>query len=489
MAVEARAVQEAGQPQEPLTDTTVMGLPDSTAAAGADPADDVEPIPAEQVSLDEEIRARLQAVFDRVSSLSDVTVSVDAGVVRLSGTVTQRAAVDQAVELARSLDGVVFVDEQIEETASLAARMGATWDRLRGGTWGFLATLPLMVVALAIVLAFSFLGSLVGRGRVLGVIGDRNPFLQGLVGRLLQFGAVLAGVLIALELLDATALVGAVVGTAGIAGLALGFAFKDIAENYLAGVLLSIRQPFAKSDHIAVGGYEGKIVRLTAREVILMTLDGNHVQIPNGIVFREAVTNYSRNPRRRFSFLVDVDPETDLSAALDLGLDTLGAMSGVMEDPSPHGVVHELAASTVQIRFFGWVDQRVADFARVRSEAIRMVKQAFDAAAISMPSPEYRVAMSGAAPAAPPERRPAPAAPDGAQRDVSVDTTIDEQIEEDRRLAHEPDLLETADDTDPRASADAYSRAPADADPQASAEADPRAPAADGPRAPAAKDS
>lgn len=87
----------------------------------------------------------------------------------------------------------------------------------------------------------------------------------------------------ALDLLEATALVGAVAGTAGLAGLALGFAFKDIVENYLAGLLLAFQRPFDKNDHVTVEDHAGKVVRLTPRETILMTMDGNHVRVPNAV--------------------------------------------------------------------------------------------------------------------------------------------------------------------------------------------------------------
>ena len=236
---------------------------------------------------------------------------------------------------------------------------------------------------------------------------------------------------------------GAVVGTAGLAGLAIGFAFKDIAENYLAGVILSLRRPFAKNDEVLVAGHQGKIVRLAARETILMTLDGNHIQIPNAVVFREPLVNFTRNPRRRFTFGVDVHPATDLAAALDLGIATLLKMKGVMDEPPPNGVVRELGDSTVKLTYAGWVDRREADFIRVKSEAIRLVSAALDEAGVSMPSPEFRIAMRDEGEESPrptavePTRGPAVAA----QRDVSVDTTIDEQIEQDRDLADEPDLL------------------------------------------------
>ena len=112
----------------------------------------------------------------------------------------------------------------------------------------------------------------------------------------MQTIVVLLGILLALNLLGATALVGAVLGSAGVVGLVLGFAFKDIAENYVSGVLLSLRRPFAPGDHLLIDKYEGKVVALTSRATLLMTMDGNHLSLPNSLVFKSVVLNFSVNP-------------------------------------------------------------------------------------------------------------------------------------------------------------------------------------------------
>ncbi|NNF27305.1 MAG: mechanosensitive ion channel, partial [Gemmatimonadetes bacterium] len=287
---------------------------------------------------------------------------------------------------------------------------------------------------------------------------SQNPFLRNLVARAIQAAVVLAGLLIALDLLDATTLVGAVAGTAGLAGLALGFAFKDIVENYLAGLLLALQQPFDKNDHVVVDSHQGKVVRLTPRETILMTPDGNHIRLPNAVVFRSPMLNYTRNPRRRFQFDAGVGPSDDLSLARKAGLEVLREMEGVLDDPAPSALVMELGESWVTVRFLAWVDQREADFGRVRSEAIRLIKLRLEAAGISLPSPEYLVrlgdglpadtqnlaSVEGSAPDSSAARPQAFEATDvrGEQGDVSPDHSVDRQIDEDRRQSREGDLLE-----------------------------------------------
>ena len=110
-------------------------------------------------------------------------------------------------------------------------------------------------------------------------------------------------------------------GAAGVAGLAVGFAVKDTIENYVASVMLSVRQPFRPNDHVVIDGKEGRVIRLTSRATVLMTLDGNHLRIPNGAVFKAVILNYTRNAERRFDFKLGVDADDDAQAAATLGVD------------------------------------------------------------------------------------------------------------------------------------------------------------------------
>jgi small-conductance mechanosensitive channel len=436
--------------QEPPADTVVQA--DTTLALDTiAPAEEIEPITDLRAAQDEAIRNQLQAIFDRVPDLAGVEVTVDAGVVHLEGTVVRSDTRTRAGQLAEGLEGVLFLDNRIRESTSLEEQLRPTWDRLRERGLGAVAKLPLLVVALFIVALAAWLGALLGRVRGTRFQRGRSPLLQGLVPQLVRGALVVAALLVALDLLNATALVGAVVGTAGLAGLALGFAFKDIAENYLAGALLAVRRPFDKNDHIEVDRYAGKVVRMTPRETIMMTLDGNHVRLPNALIFRSPIVNYTRNPLRRFEFEAGLGTGDDLARARDVAVATLLEMDGILPDPPPQAFVMALGASTVTMRFMAWIDQRKTDWFRIQSEAIRMVKSRLEAEGLSLPSPEFLVQLEGAQEAPlrvtrPPRRpageAPAPAMEPTTQADVSVDHALDRQIEEDRQATEEPDLLE-----------------------------------------------
>lgn len=324
--------------------------------------------------------------------------------------------------------------------------LSAVAQRLLEEAYRLLATLPLVLLGLVIVWLAWLLGSWLSRRPLLNRVAKRNPFLTELARTTVRWLVVMVGILIALEILDATSLVGAVLGTAGVLGVALGFAFKDILENYLAGILMSLRQPFAPRDHVVIAGNEGVVVALTSRATILMTLDGNHLRLPNALVFTSVTLNYTRNPTRRFQFEVGIGVNENLVRAQRIGVTELSQLHGVIAKPPPRAFINELGDSNVQMRFQGWVDQRSHDYLQVRSEAIRNVKLALEAAGMDMPEPIYRVQLTEpvkAPPVSEPQREVvARADAQSGAVDTRAHRDLLSQVEEDRQTRESPDLLD-----------------------------------------------
>jgi small conductance mechanosensitive channel len=392
------------------------------------------PVVLDDDELTEAVRSRLGSLdgFDAVS------VEVEAGVVRLSGKVSSVHAWRQAEELAVTIGGVAEVVNDLEIETNVMEQVGALQKTVsRAGHF-----VPVIGFALLVLLLFVGLSWLVGRWDSMFSRVTRNRFVQDMLRSGVRIALVLTGVALALHIVDATAIAGALVGTAGIVGIAIGFAFKDLVENYMASVLLSLRQPFQPNDHVDIDGFEGKVVRLTSRATVLMTLDGNHIRVPNGRVFKAVILNYSRNPRRRFDFAVGVAADADLAEAQDVGVGVLQRMPGVLDDPAPSSAIVELGDSSVPVRFFGWVDQQETNFGRARSEAIRLVKEALEAAGIELPEPTYRVRTETYQPT--PQRRPATTPDIQLRSDISLkDDPIIEQIDRERaELDDEGDLLD-----------------------------------------------
>lgn len=257
-----------------------------------------------------------------------------------------------------------------------------------------LERVPQLILALLVLLFASWISRFVGNRLHLIKVRSQNPYMSGLVRMIVRSAIMLMGVLIALDLIGLTSVVGAVLGSAGVVGLVLGFAFRDIAENYIAGILLSVRRPFEPGEHVMIDNREGKVISVNSRATVLMTMDGNHLQLPNSLVFKSVVLNYSKNPKRRFDFSMLIDGAQSIREAQTLAMEAITQIEGVLNEPAPAWTVVEFGAAGIQLRFYGWVNQRETDLGKVRSEAIRRVKAAFANAGIEAPRSVYHIVTS-----------------------------------------------------------------------------------------------
>ncbi|MEQ8480507.1 MAG: mechanosensitive ion channel [Hoeflea sp.] len=433
------------------------------AAAGPAPAQDANgsapsaPISREQtIQTDAEIRERLKAIYEEIDTLSQVTVWVREGVVVLSGRVANEAGAERAIRLAQRIEGAVEVEDEIARTLSVEENLNPLLERTEDAIDTVSRAWPLYLIALAALIVTAFAGHLVASaGRFWRWVAP-NPFIARLIAQSIRIVSVLGGILLALSILDAMALFGAAAGGAGLVGLAVGFAVKDTIENYIASVMLSLRQPFRANDHVVINQYEGVVVRLTSRATILMTLDGNHLRIPNADVFKGVILNYTTNPQRRLSFSLGVDANDDPIDAYTVGLEALQKLDFILNDPHASAYIEEVGDSNIVLSFSGWVDQRVTDFLKARSAAISSVKSALEEQGFSLPEPIYRVKVEGipGLTAVERPRKPEPASPTPAREpkapahadhpaeiDVSPDEVVLKQVAEDRARGRQEDLL------------------------------------------------
>ena len=420
-----------------------LPLPSAPAdeAASAEPA---LPIPLR--SPDADIRARLLELYRGIDGLGEIRVVVDGGVVTLAGTVLDAEARAQAEDIAGRLDGVVSVESNLQTEHRVERRLGPLVAQAEAIGVRFLELLPLLAVALIVFAAFWLAGVLFTRWTNLFRRLVANPFIEALLEQLVRLLFILAGLVVAMNILGATALIGSVLGAAGVLGLAVGFAMRDTIENYIASILLSLRQPFAPNDAVMIEGVEGRITTLNSRATIITTWDGNEVRIPNAIVYKAMIKNYTHTPERRFDFEIRIALASEISCALAIALHAVRGVDGVLEEPQPACQVNRIDEYAIVLTVLGWVDQRSSDFNKVRSEAIRAVKEAFDAEHVRLAEPvqNYRElpAPREEQDDAPKSRRPTEAEME-AIKDTSVDTTIRQKVEE-RRQSTANDLLSPA---------------------------------------------
>lgn len=335
---------------------------------------------------DTRIADRLREVLVATERYSTIEIEVREGVAFLSGSTLHEESRKLAGDLARRTEGVVAVVNNI------AIEQGPIWTlepakRELVALWRqMIANGPLVGVGLVVLALSFFLASLAQRavGPIIGR-GTESDLLRGVLRKVVYIIVLLIGVYIALRISGLTRVAITVVSGTGVLGLILGFAFRDIAENFLASLLLSIQRPFHLGDVIEVDGSTGVVRKVTSRGTLLIDFDGNHIQIANSTVYKSTIRNFTANPKRRLTFTVGVGYDDDVAQAQEVLRAMLAAHPAVLGDPEPLVLIEQLGASTVNLRAYFWIDGTEHSMLKVTSSAIRRAKAALTSEGISMP--------------------------------------------------------------------------------------------------------
>jgi small conductance mechanosensitive channel len=212
-----------------------------------------------------------------------------------------------------------------------------------------------------------------------------DPEILRLLCRLTRWTVIIVGTLLALDQVnfDVTSFIAGL----GIAGVTVGFALQDIARNFVAGILLLIRQPFGIGDAVEVAGYTGNVLDITTRDTVIKTLDGEMVILPNIDVFANAITNYSKLSHRRRTVYIGLGYEEDVSQATRVFLEAIRGVEGVAKDPAPTVLAEELGDSTLVLAARFWVNQETHSLFGVHSAAVQAIKEVAEKEGIDLPYP------------------------------------------------------------------------------------------------------
>ncbi|MGI8842412.1 MAG: mechanosensitive ion channel domain-containing protein [Gemmatimonadaceae bacterium] len=351
---------------------------------------DLSPAPTkvevQPVAQDDEIRRRIQSVMEATGWFVDPRVQVRDGVVFLSGRAETEEIRKWAGDLARNTQDVAAVANRIELSQPSA------WDfsRARAGLaslWhDFIRFLPFLFLALFILVLSGGAGWLTARiaqrffsGRI------RARLLRGVLAGTLGVLVFLMGAYIVLRVSGLTQLALTIVGGTGLVGLAIGIAFRDITENFLASIFLSMQRPFETGDLVEVAGTTGYVQQMNVRTTVLMTLNGNLVQIPNAMVYKAILRNFTTNRNRRESFVVGIGYDDAIDKAQEVARKVLADHPAVLNDPEPWVLVDDLGKAAVHLRIYFWLNGEENSWLKVRSSVIRLVKRAFQREGITIP--------------------------------------------------------------------------------------------------------
>lgn len=265
------------------------------------------------------------------------------------------------------------------------ADFGMALERLDSWVDDGIQLLPNIVLAIVVMGLFYGLGIFVRRIILRQTARRDRKNLGDVLGGFVKLTIILLGFLLAATIVIPTLKPGDLIAGLGVSSVAIGFAFKDILQNWLAGLLILFRNPFSINDQIEVNGHEGTVERIETRATIIRTYDGQRIVIPNSDIYTNAVLVKTAYENRRSQYDVGIGYGDNIKEACEVIRHAIANVEGVENEPPPEAFPWELAASWVTIRVRWWSNSRRADVVHVRASVIEAIKQALDEAQIDMP--------------------------------------------------------------------------------------------------------
>ncbi len=271
--------------------------------------------------------------------------------------------------------------------------IGNIYELITGKLENWLSTaiemLPNLVMALLIVILFYVLAKIIKKfaGKMLSQV-TANKTITTLAQTILGVLTLGVGVFFALSILNLDGTVTSLLAGAGIIGLALGFAFQDIAANFISGILLSVRHPFGIGDVIETNDLFGTVIRLSLRNTVIRTPQGQIMYVPNKEVYENPFTNFTKNGERRVDLACGVSYGDDLEKAKNIAVEAVSRISARDESRDVELYYNEFGGSSINFIIRFWVDfTKPVHYWEGQSEAIMAIKKAYDENDIMIPFP------------------------------------------------------------------------------------------------------
>jgi small conductance mechanosensitive channel len=245
--------------------------------------------------------------------------------------------------------------------------------------------LPNVVTAILIFIVSIYLARLLS-GLLVNVLKVRkaDPEVTRLLAQILRWTIIVAGIITALErFTDVTAFLAGL----GIIGFTVGFALQNVMQNFAAGVILLIQQPFTVGDAIEVNGYGGTVLTISLRTTEMRTFDGLIVIIPNADVLSNTITNYTRAKLRRIELPVSVTSGADPSKVRNVILEAIRDVPGFVGEPAPMAVFQTFTGSSMDVSTYFWYDTGITNPFAAKDVALETIKAALEKHGIEIPLP------------------------------------------------------------------------------------------------------
>ena len=266
------------------------------------------------------------------------------------------------------------------------------WQQLISMVKGTIELLPNILIAIVVFILFWIIAKF-SRRFIKNFTRKKQSRNLGLVlARLSQGLIILVGAFIALAIVVPSFKPGDLVQLLGVSGVAVGFAFRDILQNFLAGILILITEPFTINDQIIFKDFEGTVENIQTRATTIKTYDGRRIVIPNAELFTNSVTVNTAFDKRRLQYDIGIGYGDDVARAKKIILNVLRNTEDVLQDPPPEALVVDLAASTINIRARWWISPpRRADALDTRDRVLSELNNRLVAAGIDLPFPTQQI--------------------------------------------------------------------------------------------------
>lgn len=249
-------------------------------------------------------------------------------------------------------------------------------NNIRGYYASFVDLLPRLALAIVLLLLLLGLARFV-RGFSQKRLQHRmdDPLLVRFIANLMAMVVIVMAVMLALNIVGLSGVAVGMLSTAGVGAFVIGFAFKDIGENFLAGIVLAFSRPFRIGDTVELGGYEGKVVALNLRDTQMKTPDGKDIFIPNSNIVKNPVINHTLDHFLREQFVIRLNYSTDIGKATAVIQEVLDAAVEVLhtENKAPEVVYHEMSSTSISLLARYWLD-----ISNEKNSAVKVKKRLFD---------------------------------------------------------------------------------------------------------------
>ena len=262
-------------------------------------------------------------------------------------------------------------------------------DKLTGWVQAAIVSLPNLIIAVLVFLLFYF-GARAAKNLIQRALDrvSHNRQVNGLIATSSYVALIIVGVMTSLGILNLSGVVTSLLAGVGIIGLALGFAFQDLAANFMAGILIAIRQPFDIDDVVETNDFTGTIEKVSLRSTSLRTFQGQIVLVPNKDIFGNPIVNYSVTRKRRIDLSCGVAYGDDLEKARDLAIQAVKTIDYIDTSKEVQLFYTEFGDSSINFEVRFWISfRRQVDFLRAQSDAIIRIKRSFDQNGITIPFP------------------------------------------------------------------------------------------------------